>query len=102
MNNVKIIIVAGLASFVAVSAAVYGQLGEAAPTNGSRTEAIVDANGNLRFFARGYRGVESASTHLTLERPEHLFGASSAVLRDRQQRIGDVQDAQRTSRQSCL
>jgi hypothetical protein len=48
VNNVKIIIVAGLASFVAVSAAVYGQLGEAAPTNGSRTEAIVDANGNLR------------------------------------------------------
>ena len=48
MNNVKIIIVVGLVSLVAVSAAVYGQLREAAATNGSRTEAIVDANGNLR------------------------------------------------------
>ncbi len=51
MNNMKIIIVVGLASLVAVLAAVYGQLGEAAPTNGSRTEAIVDANGNLRVPA---------------------------------------------------
>jgi hypothetical protein len=51
MNNVKIIIVVGLVSLVAVSAAVYGQLGEAAATNGSRTEAIVDANGNLRVPA---------------------------------------------------
>ena len=51
MNNVKIIIVVGLASLVAVSAAFYRQLGEAAATNGSRTEAIVDANGNLRVPA---------------------------------------------------
>ncbi len=48
MNNVKIIIVVGLVSLMAVSAAVYGQLGEAAANNGSKTEAIVDANGNLR------------------------------------------------------
>jgi hypothetical protein len=38
-------------SLVAVSAAVYGQLGEATATNGSRTEAIVDTNGNLRVPA---------------------------------------------------
>jgi hypothetical protein len=51
MNNVKTIIVVGLVSLVTVSAAVYGQLGEATATNGSRTEAIVDANGNLRVPA---------------------------------------------------
>ena len=51
MNNVKIIIVVGLVSLVAVSGAVYGQLGEATATNGSRPEAIVDANGNLRVPA---------------------------------------------------
>ena len=51
MNNVKIIIVVGSASLLAVSATVYGQLGPAATTNGFRTEAVVDANGNLRVPA---------------------------------------------------
>ena len=40
-----------MVSSLAVSAAVYGQLGDASATNGSRTEAVVDANGNLRVPA---------------------------------------------------
>ena len=51
MNNVKIIIVVGSASLLAVSATVYGQLGPAATTSGFRTEAVVDAKGNLRVPA---------------------------------------------------
>ena len=51
MKNVKFIVVAGLVSSLAVSAAVYGQLGPSSATNGLRTEGIVDANGNLRVPA---------------------------------------------------
>ena len=51
MKNVKIIVVVGLVSSWAVSAAVYGQLGPSSATNGLRTEGIVDANGNLRVPA---------------------------------------------------
>jgi hypothetical protein len=36
---------------LAVSAAVYGQLGASSATNGLRTEGVVDANGNLRVPA---------------------------------------------------
>jgi hypothetical protein len=36
---------------LAVSAAVYGQLGPSSATNGLRTEGVVDANGNLRVPA---------------------------------------------------
>jgi hypothetical protein len=51
MNSVKIIIVVGLVSSLAVSATVYGQLGEAAATHASITQAVVDATGNLRVPA---------------------------------------------------
>jgi hypothetical protein len=51
MKNVKIIAVVGLVSSLAVSAAVYGQLGASSATNGLRTEGVVDANGNLRVPA---------------------------------------------------
>ena len=51
MKNVKIIVVVGLVSSLAVSAAVYGQLGPSSATNGLRTEGVVDANGNLRVPA---------------------------------------------------
>ena len=51
MKSVKIIIVVGLVSSLAVSATVYGQLGTATVTSGSRTEAVVDVNGNLRVPA---------------------------------------------------
>jgi hypothetical protein len=51
MKNVKIIAVVGLVSSLAVSAAVYGQLGPSSATNGLRTEGVVDANGNLRVPA---------------------------------------------------
>ena len=43
--------VVGLVSSLAVSAAVYGQLGASSATNGLRTEGVVDANGNLRVPA---------------------------------------------------
>jgi len=52
MNSVKIIIVVGLVSSLAVSATVYGQLlGEPAATHASMTQAVVDADGNLRVPA---------------------------------------------------
>ena len=51
MNNMKIVIVVGLVSSLAVSATVYGQLGEAATTHASITQAVVDATGNLRVPA---------------------------------------------------
>lgn len=51
MRNVKIIIVVGLVSLLTVSAAVYGQLGASSATNRLRTEAVVDATGNLRVPA---------------------------------------------------
>lgn len=51
MKNVKIIVVVGLVSSLAVSAAVYGQLGASSATNGLRMEGVVDANGNLRVPA---------------------------------------------------
>jgi hypothetical protein len=51
MKNVKIIVVVGLVSSLAVSATVYGQLGASSVTNGLRTEGVVDANGNLQVPA---------------------------------------------------
>ncbi len=51
MSNLKITIVVGIVSLLAVSVAVYGQLGEAGITDDSKTEAVVDANGNLRVPA---------------------------------------------------
>ena len=51
MSNLKITIVVGFVSLLAVSVAVYGQLGEAGMTDDSKTEAVVDANGNLRVPA---------------------------------------------------
>jgi hypothetical protein len=51
MNNMKMVIVVGLVSSLAVSATVYGQLGEAAATHASITQAVVDATGNLRVPA---------------------------------------------------
>ena len=51
MNNVKIVIAVGLVSSLAVSATVYGQLGEAAATHASITQAVVDGTGNLRVPA---------------------------------------------------
>jgi hypothetical protein len=51
MKNVTIILVVGLVSSLAVSAAVYGQLGPSSATNGLRMEGVVDANGNLRVPA---------------------------------------------------
>jgi hypothetical protein len=51
MTDRKIIIVVGLLSLVVISLAAYGQTGMTAATNGSKTEAVVDANGNLRVPA---------------------------------------------------
>jgi hypothetical protein len=51
MKHVKIIVVVGLVSSLAVSAAVYGQLGASSANSGLRTAAVVDANGNLRVPA---------------------------------------------------
>ena len=51
MTDKKIIIVVGLLSLLVISLAAYGQTGMTAATNGSKTEAVVDASGNLRVPA---------------------------------------------------
>ena len=51
MTDRKIIIVVGLLSLLVISLAAYGQTGIIAATNGSKTEAVVDADGNLRVPA---------------------------------------------------
>jgi hypothetical protein len=56
MMDRKIITVVGLLSLLAISLAAYGQTGIAAATNDPKTEAVVDANGNLRVPA-DYRAV---------------------------------------------
>ena len=56
MNNRKIVIVVGLLSLFVVSVAAFGQTGITAATNDPKTEAVVDANGNLRVPA-DYRAV---------------------------------------------
>jgi hypothetical protein len=56
MMDRKIITVVGLLSLLAISLAAYGQTGITAATNDPKTEAVVDANGNLRVPA-DYRAV---------------------------------------------
>jgi hypothetical protein len=56
MMDRKIITVVGLLSLLAISLAAYGQTGITATTNDPKTEAVVDANGNLRVPA-DYRAV---------------------------------------------
>jgi hypothetical protein len=56
MMDRKIITVVGLLSLLAISQAAYGQTGITAATNDPKTEAVVDANGNLRVPA-DYRAV---------------------------------------------
>ena len=56
MNNRKIVIVVVLLSLFVVSVAAFGQTGITATTNDPKTEAVVDANGNLRVPA-DYRAV---------------------------------------------
>jgi hypothetical protein len=56
MMDRKIVIVVGLLSLFVVSVAAFGQTGTTAATNDPKTEAVVDANGNLRVPA-DYRAV---------------------------------------------
>ena len=56
MMDRKIITVVALLSLLAISLAAYGQTGITAATNDPKTEAVVDANGNLRVPA-DYRAV---------------------------------------------
>jgi cytochrome P460 len=56
MTDRKIITVVGLLSSVALSLAAYGQTSTTAATNQPKTEAVVDASGNLRVPA-DYRTV---------------------------------------------
>ena len=56
MMDKKIITVVALLSLLANSLAAYGQTGITAATNDPKTEAVVDANGNLRVPA-DYRAV---------------------------------------------
>ena len=56
MNNRKIVIVVGLLSLFVVSVAAFGQTGTTAATNDPKTEAVVDASGNLRV-PEDYRAV---------------------------------------------
>jgi hypothetical protein len=56
MMDRKIITVVGLLSLLAISLAAYEQTGKTAATNDPKTEAVVDANGNLRVPA-DYRAV---------------------------------------------
>src|SRR5437016_4605396 len=56
MMDRKIITVVGLLSLLAISLAAYGRTGITAATNDPKTEAVVDANGNLRVPA-DYRAV---------------------------------------------
>ena len=56
MIDRKIIRVVGLLSLPAISLAAYGQTGITAATNDPKTEAVVDASGNLRVPA-DYRAV---------------------------------------------
>ena len=56
MIDRKIITVVGLLSLPAISLAAYGQTGITAATNDPKTEAVVDASGNLRVPA-DYRAV---------------------------------------------
>src|SRR6201993_3051528 len=51
MMDRKIVIVVGLLSLFVVSVAAFGQTGITAATNDPKTEAVVDANGNLRVPA---------------------------------------------------
>ena len=56
MMDRKIITVVGLLPLLAISLAAYGQTGITAATNDPKTEAVVDANGNLRV-PTDYRAV---------------------------------------------
>ena len=56
MMDRKIITVVGVLSLLVISLAAYGQTGITAATNDPKTEAVVDANGNLHVPA-DYRAV---------------------------------------------
>jgi hypothetical protein len=72
MKNVTIIVVVGLVSSLAVSAAVYGQLGPSSATNGLRT---AQRDGTERPFDKAYWDNKEPGIYVDVVSGEPLFAS---------------------------